>query len=135
VGGDGALLERDHELGVLDGLLGSALAGGPAFVLIEGPPEGRGRWLKGPAAGATRVFEPPSEEHAAGDVSFGVLHGLFWLTANIAAEGPLLLAVDDLHWCDPLANSMSRYLIERITSMPNIGAMSIYHVHRYLGTI
>jgi DNA-binding CsgD family transcriptional regulator len=167
VGGDGALLERDHELGVLDGLLGSALAGGPALALIEGPPgigksrllaaacerarqagcrilrargsdlerdlpfgvvrqlfesaladpEGRARWLKGPAAGATRVFEPPREEHAAGDVSFGVLHGLFWLTANIAAEGPLLLAVDDLHWCDPSSLRFVAYLERRLEGL------------------
>ena len=29
-----------------------------------------------------------------------MLHGLYWLTANLAARQPLLLAIDDLHWCD-----------------------------------
>jgi tetratricopeptide (TPR) repeat protein len=162
-----ALLERDRELGVLDGLLRGVLAGGPALALVEGPPgigksrllaaagerarlagcrvlrargsdlerdlpfgvvrqlfepvladsEGRARWLNGSAAAAARVFEPPGEGRAAGDVSFGVLHGLFWLTANIAAEGPLLLAVDDLHWCDLSSLRFVAYLERRLEAL------------------
>ena len=32
--------------------------------------------------------------------SFAVLHGLYWLTANLAEHSPLLIALDDAHWAD-----------------------------------
>ena len=65
------------------------------------------RWWTRPAAGAladaaapaAAVFDPDAED-AGGAVSFSVLHGLYWLTNNLAGEEPTLLFVDDLHWCD-----------------------------------
>ena len=36
------------------------------------------------------AFEPP----------LTALHGLYWFTANAAAQRPLLLLIDDAHWCD-----------------------------------
>ena len=42
----------------------------------------------------------PRRARDAGDGSFAALHGLYWLTANLAEDGRLLLVVDDLHWCD-----------------------------------
>ncbi len=41
------------------------------------------------------------------DPSFAILHGLYWLCANLTAVGPLCLVVDDAHWAD--ARSL-RYL-------------------------
>src|SRR5205085_924839 len=32
--------------------------------------------------------------------SFAALHGLYWLVANLALGGPVVLAVDDLQWAD-----------------------------------
>ena len=75
------------------------------------------RWLSGSAAAAARVFEPPDDERAAGDPSFGILYGLYWLTANIAAERPLLLAIDDLHWCDPASLRFIAYLERRLEGL------------------
>ena len=43
---------------------------------------------------------------------------LFWLTANVAARRPLLLAVDDLHWCDTASLRWLGYLLPRIEGLP-----------------
>ena len=44
--------------------------------------------------------------------------GLYWLTVNLAAEGPLLLAVDDLHWCDRPSLRFLAYLVRRLEGLP-----------------
>src|SRR5919108_5482773 len=31
---------------------------------------------------------------------FAAVHGLYWLVANLAARGPLVLGLDDVHWAD-----------------------------------
>jgi DNA-binding CsgD family transcriptional regulator len=48
----------------------------------------------------------------------GVLHGLYWLTANMAARKPLLLAIDDAHWADEPSLRFLAYLIRRAESLP-----------------
>ena len=45
------------------------------------------------------------------------LHGLYWLTANVAARRPLLLAVDDLHWCDLPSLRWLAYLLPRMEGL------------------
>ncbi len=53
------------------------------------------------------------------DASHTTLHGLFWLTANLAEPGPpLLLAVDDLHWCDSPSLRFLSYLARRLDGLP-----------------
>jgi hypothetical protein len=46
------------------------------------------------------------------------LHSLYWLSANLAAEQPLLLVVDDVHWCDPPSVRFLVYLVQRIEELP-----------------
>ena len=58
-------------------------------------PAGGAAALEGRAAMAAPAFD------GAGAVdSFSVFHGLFWLAADLAEEGPLLLAIDDSQWAD-----------------------------------
>jgi DNA-binding CsgD family transcriptional regulator len=46
------------------------------------------------------------------------LHGLYWLTANLAAREPLVLAVDDAHWADVPSLRWLSHLAARIDSLP-----------------
>jgi DNA-binding CsgD family transcriptional regulator len=75
----------------------------------------RERWLAGSARAAARVFAPPDQDEPMG--SFGVLHGLFWLTANVAADGPLCLSIDDLQWCDRASLRFIAYLERRLEGL------------------
>jgi len=49
-----------------------------------------------------------------GDTSFAVLHGLYWLTVNLAARGPVLIAVDDAHWADDASAGWLAHLGPRL---------------------
>jgi predicted ATPase len=86
-------LERDFAFGVVRQLFEPVVVGADA--------ERRARLMSGAAALSAALFDFERAPEAVGaDPSHGVLHGLFWLTANLAGGAPLLLAVDDLHWCD-----------------------------------
>ena len=77
--------------------------------------------LRGAAGLAAPLLDLESgDDVAAADVdpSFGTLHGLFWLTAGLAEGHPLLLAVDDLHWCDSPSLRYLLYLLHRIEGLP-----------------
>ena len=52
------------------------------------------------------------------DGSFAALHGLYWLAVNLTASGPVLLAVDDLQWCDSASLRFLAYLVRRLDDVP-----------------
>jgi DNA-binding CsgD family transcriptional regulator len=83
-------------------------------------PDGWERWLGGSAGPARSVFDDPAVDGADGlrDASFSALHGLYWLTVNLAADQPLLIAVDDLHWCDIPSLRFLAYLAPRLEGLP-----------------
>ena len=87
--------------------------------LARVPSEVRAELLAGAAGLAAPLFglELPSDAPQV-DPSFGTLHGLFWLTANLADRNPLVLSVDDLHWCDPPSLRFLAYLRRRLEGLP-----------------
>ena len=68
--------------------------------------------FEGAAGPAADVFEDAPIE--GGAASYAILHGLYWLTLNLADEGPLVLVVDDLHWCDISSLRFLTYLARRL---------------------
>src|SRR3954452_20575315 len=47
-----------------------------------------------------------------------MLHGLYWLSANLALKKPTLLVVDDLHWPDEPSLRWLVYLAHRLDGLP-----------------
>ena len=78
--------------------------------------ERRDALLAGSAASARTVFDLAPGESP--DGSFAVLHGLYWLAVNLSADGPLVLAVDDLQWCDSASLRWLAYLVRRLDAVP-----------------
>ena len=57
--------------------------------------------------------------------TFAVLHGLYWLTADIAQRAPLLLAVDDLHWADWPSQQFVGHLARRLEGLAVLLALTV----------
>src|SRR5579871_882454 len=51
------------------------------------------------------------------DTAFAVLHGLYWLTANLSTRKSLFLAVDDAHWSDEPSLRWLVYLARRLEGL------------------
>jgi DNA-binding SARP family transcriptional activator len=78
-----------------------------------------GEVLLGGAASAARpVFEEVMVDDAVDSGSFAVLHGLYWLTVNLAAQGPVMICVDDIQWCDTASLRYLAYLLKRSEGLP-----------------
>jgi DNA-binding CsgD family transcriptional regulator len=57
------------------------------------------------------------------------LHGLYWLSANLAEERPLMLSIDDVHWCDPPTLRFLVYLAQRIQELPITAVLAVAAGH------
>jgi predicted ATPase len=112
----GSDLEREFAFGVVRQLFEPSLVGD----------EEREALLAGAAAAAAPVLSAVGGAGGGGgDGSFAALHGLYWLTVNLAGDGPLLLAVDDLHWCDRPSLRFLAYLVRRLEGLPTVLAVSL----------
>jgi DNA-binding CsgD family transcriptional regulator len=102
---------------------GSELEAGFAFGVVRQLFERRAaaepeELLSGPAAAARPVLTGAPAATPAGDTAFAVVHGLYWLAANLAARAPLLIAVDDAHWADGSSLRWLAYLAPRVEGLP-----------------
>src|SRR4051812_28629982 len=116
----GGELERSFSHGVVRQLFEPALA---ACDDVE-----RAVLLSGAASLAAPLLQYADPEQAFGadgDASFPVLHGLYWLTANLSESSPVLIVVDDLHWCDAPSLRFLAYLARRLEGLPVVLAAAV----------
>ncbi|MGH2990963.1 MAG: helix-turn-helix transcriptional regulator [Solirubrobacterales bacterium] len=91
---------------------------------------GEGAWAE-LSSGAARFAARALDEHAleaadpGDDPSFATLHGLYWLTANLTAESPLLLAVDDAQWADRPSLRFLSHLVRRLEGIPAVIVLAV----------
>ncbi|HET9507738.1 MAG TPA: AAA family ATPase, partial [Gaiellaceae bacterium] len=107
----GGQLERELPFGIVRQLLEATL--------VAADRGERDALLAGAAALARPVLlpaDPDADDRA--EPSFSALHGLYWLTVNLADTQPLLVAVDDLHWADGDSLRWLIYLARRLVGVP-----------------
>ena len=74
--------------------------------------------LGGAAAQAARLFGTGASRAGSEEDVYALLHGLYWLTVNLAESRPLALAVDDVQWADPPSLRWLAYLARRLEGVP-----------------
>jgi len=105
----GGELEREFAYGVVRQLFEAPLASAPAA--------DRERWLTGAAGLAASIVSATAPELGPNPDRGPVLHGLYWLSANLSIERPLLLAVDDAQWADDASIAFLSYLARRVDEL------------------
>ncbi len=146
----GELLERATERGQIARALADAAAGTGRLLLIEGPAGiGKSSLLDDTAAAATdlgigvlraragelerefafglvgQLFEPDASPPPPGGDDSVVLAAFFRRLAVLAAEQPLLLALDDLHWADAPSLRFVDYASRRPEAAPVVIAGTV----------
>ncbi len=112
----GAELEREFAFGVVRQLVEPVVAAASEeerVQLLEGPPGVAARLLGLPGLPAGMAAGAPITP----DPSFAVLHGLYWLCANLTAQHPLALVVDDVHWADGASLRFLAFLLPRLEEL------------------
>ena len=108
----GSELERAHSFGVAVQLFETTLH--------DAQRDERTDLLSGAAGLASPLFDgaPAVTSGAPEEQLFQLLHGLYWLTSNLAERAPVVLAVDDGHWTDPGSLRFLLYLAQRLPELP-----------------
>jgi predicted ATPase len=86
----GGELERAFPFGIVRQLLEP--------VIVGARQDERTALLAGAAALAAPVLAVHDDRGEGAEPAFSALHGLYWLTANLAATAPLLMVIDDVQW-------------------------------------
>ncbi len=91
--------------------------------LVTLSPEARDAMLEGTAAARAALGLEAADGET--DDPFAVLHGLYWVTAAMAEQQPLVLAIDDAHWADSGSLDYVGFLLPRLEELPVLLAMTV----------
>ena len=110
----GSELERDFAYGLVRQLF--------EVPLVAASPSERAELLAGAAGHAATLFGLAAARDDVADAlldpSFAILHGLYWLCANLGRRSPLLLCIDDVHWADQASLRFLQFLGRRLDELP-----------------
>ncbi|GDY29816.1 helix-turn-helix transcriptional regulator [Gandjariella thermophila] len=74
--------------------------------------------LRGSARRALPALGDRPAPEDAGAATYPVLHGLYWLVVNLVTDRPLVLMIDDVHWCDGRSLRWVEFLLRRADRLP-----------------
>ena len=114
LGATGAPLERDFAFGIVRQLFDAELH--------RADPARRAAAVRG-RGGAGRAGLRRGRRGGR-RASHSTLYGLYWLCANLAAEQPLLVVVDDAHWADAPSLRFLDALARRVEDLPVLLAVA-----------
>jgi hypothetical protein len=112
-----AELERDLAWGVVRQLF--------APLLRSAADTSPGGVFSGAASLALPVLGLQPRGPAGADALSARLHGLYWLTANLAERRPTMLLVDDVQWADPASGRFVDYLARRLADLAVVLAVTV----------
>ena len=111
-------LERSYPYGIVRQTADS--------VSLDKSQEERAALFTGAARLALPILDPGSAEEADNpELMYQRLHGLYWLTANLARERPLLITIDDAQWADEASMAAERFLSLRIADLPMVLVLAV----------
>src|SRR5829696_3742973 len=111
-------LERSYPYGIVRQTADS--------VTLDKTQEERSALFTGAARLALPILDPASAEDTdSPELMYQRLHGLYWLTANLARERPLLITIDDAQWADEASMAAQRFLSLRIADLPMVLLLAI----------
>jgi DNA-binding CsgD family transcriptional regulator len=113
----GGELERDFPFGVVRQLFEPLLA--------TASEDRRSRLLAGAAAPAAWALGLPHDGTGTYAAGFAAWNAIYWLTAQLASERPLLLSVDDAHWGDPSSLRTFDFLARRLDELAVVLIVSL----------
>lgn len=107
-------LERSFPFGLAVQLLA------PAVSRLDG--EQRTALLSGTAELAAEIVDPQGHSGASEvrtqEALYARLHGLYWVSAGLAARQPIVLAIDDGHWADDASLQWLLFMARRGVDLP-----------------
>src|SRR5918997_3976876 len=114
----GTELERSYPYGIVRQTADS--------VALDKTDEERAALFTGAARLPLPLLDPGSaEEGDSPELMYQRLHGLYWVTANLARERPLLVTIDDAQWADEASMTAQRFLSLRIADLPMVLLLAV----------
>src|SRR5215212_5547487 len=111
-------LERSYPYGIVRQTADS--------VSLDKSQEERAALFTGAAKLALPILDPGGRDEPDNpELMYQRLHGLYWLTANLARDRPLLITIDDAQWADDASMAAERFLSLRIADLPMVLLLAV----------